>query len=89
MKNAMLREDVAEAQATVSELTEQLTNSFEAREQAVKTSVRYVPCIVFHPLAMGYLLTSTFISELARINTAAKMKYRAVGFLNSTGSVCR
>lgn len=63
-KNAMLRDDVQEAQATVSELTEQLTSSFEAREQAVKTSVR----------------------ELAKLNTVAKMKSRAVGFLGAGDS---
>lgn len=60
-KNAALRDDVVEAQNTVSELTEQLTSSFEAREQAVKSSVR----------------------ELEKINAAAKMKSRAVSFLNS------
>lgn len=58
-KNARLRGDIQEAQATVSELTEQLTTSFEARELAVKSSIR----------------------ELAKVNTAAKLKSRVNCFL--------
>ncbi len=39
-KNSILREDLLDAQRTVADLTVQLTSSFEAREEAVKTSVK-------------------------------------------------
>ena len=39
-KNSILREDLLDAQRSVADLTVQLTSSFEAREEAVKTSVK-------------------------------------------------
>ena len=41
-KTAVLREDLLDAQRTIADLTVQLTSSFEAREEAVKTSVKYL-----------------------------------------------
>ncbi len=39
-KTGILRDDLVDAQRTIADLTVQLTNSFEAREEAVKNSVK-------------------------------------------------
>jgi myosin heavy subunit len=44
-KCSSMREELAEAQRTISDLTVQLTQSFEAREEAVKASVRELAAI--------------------------------------------